>query len=261
MTDTTSTDLVSQIVGDIAAHAAFRSFDDTIGESPADAYAVQDKVSAELVARGIRQDICGYKIALNSPHLMAHFGVAEPVSGPLFADQNHPSPADLNPGDYHTLVIEPEIAAIIGSRIDSPTGGRDGVVPVIARFVPAFELIDTRGAHIPDVKLLSAIAQNITNEGMVTGGPGVAPADLDVDALSVTVSFDDETMGPFTGAAPQHPLDAVAWLADHLVARGKALEPGMVVLCGTHMPPKPIGAAKHVRADFGPLGDVQFTVR
>jgi len=261
VTDPTTNDVVSQIVGDIAAHAVFRPFGEAIGESVAEAYAVQDRVAAELIARGVRQDICGYKIALNSPHLMAHFGVSEPVSGPLFADQNHASPADLNAGDYHTLVSEPEIAAVIGTRIVAPVGSRDGALSAVSRFIPAFELIDTRGAHIPDVKLVSAIAQNITNEGLVTGGPGVAPGDLDVDALTVSVSFDDDTIGTFTGAAPQHPLDAVAWLADHLTARGKVLEPGMVVLCGTHMPPKPVGTSRHVRADFGPLGDVQFTVR
>jgi 2-keto-4-pentenoate hydratase len=261
MTDAAAADLVSHIVGDIAAHAAFRPFDGAFGESLADAYAMQDRVAEELVARGIRQSICGYKIALNSPHLMAHFGVSEPVSGPLFSDQNHPSPAVLNVADYRTLVIEPEIAAVIGRRIDAPVGGRDGVAPAIARFIPAFELIDTRDAHIPDIKLMSAIAQNITNEGLVTGGPGVPPGELDVDSLTVTVSFDDETIATMTGAAPQHPLDAVAWLADHLTARGKALEPGMIVLCGTHMPPEPVGAARQVRADFGPVGAARFTLR
>ena len=123
MNDSNATDPVSQITDDIAAHAAFRPFDGAVGADQTDAYAVQDRVADALIARGVRQPVCGYKIALNSPHLMDHFGVSEPVSGPLFSDQNHPSPADLKAADYHTLVIEPEIAAVIGRRIDGPVGG------------------------------------------------------------------------------------------------------------------------------------------
>jgi 2-keto-4-pentenoate hydratase len=127
--------------------------------------------------------------------------------------------------------------------------------------MPAFELVDTRDAYVPALELATAIAQNVTNEGLVIGGPGLPPGALDIERLEVVITFDDVEVARITGAAPQHPLDAVAWLANHLADRGKFLEAGMTVLCGAHMPPKPVGSATRIHATMGSLGDVEFTIR
>ena len=256
-------ELVFHIIEDIRKHAPFRNFEGRIGERLERAYALQDELAARIVESGVRGPCCGYKIALNSPSLMAHFGVDEPVSGHLFEDQKHFSPAELAQEDYRTLLIEPEIAAVIGNDLPGGPGlaDRERVAAAIEVFVPAFEIVDTRGAHIPDLKLPAAIAQNMTNEGLVVGGPGIAPAELDVDSLSIAVIIDGAPVADLTGAAPQHPLDAIAWLADHLEHRGKRLRAGQIVLCGSHMPARPVGTARHVRAEMGVLGAVEFRVR
>ena len=255
-------DLISQIADDIESHSAFREFEGQIEADFDSAYNTQDRVVAELIKRGTRASICGYKIALNAESLMKHFSVSEPISGHLFEDQRHLSSATLSPDNYRSLLIEPEIAAVMGRDLKMGNGkhDRDSVLPAIAMFVPAFELVDTRDAHIPDLQLTTAIAQNITNEGLVVGGPGILPHDLAVDDLDVIISFDDTPIAELKGAAPQHPLDAVAWLANQLERRGKRLEAGQVVLCGSHMPPKSVGTAKHIHAEMGAVGIVEFTI-
>jgi 2-keto-4-pentenoate hydratase len=255
-------DLICQIADDIESHSAFREFDEQISNDFDSAYTTQDKVVTELIKRGTRASICGYKIALNAKPLMEHFGVSEPISGQLFEDQRHLSSVELPSGDFRSLLIEPEIAAVMGHDLKAGNGkhDRESVLTAIAMFVPAFELVDTRDAHIPDLQLTTAIAQNITNEGLVIGGPGILPLSLDVDNLDVTITFDDTRVAELKGSAPQHPLDAVAWLANHLELRGKRLEAGQIVLCGSHMPPKPVGTAKHIRADMGAVGNVEFTI-
>jgi len=62
-------DLICQIVDDIEAHAAFREFDGQISNDFDSAYTTQDKVVTELIKRGTRASICGYKIALNAKPL------------------------------------------------------------------------------------------------------------------------------------------------------------------------------------------------
>ena len=255
--------LICQIADDIESHAAFREFDGQISSDFGSAYATQDRVVAELIKRGTRGSICGYKIALNAKTLLEHFGVSEPISGQLFKDQMHQSSVELLSDSYRCLLIEPEIAAIMGRDLKAGYGkhDRESVLPAIAMFVPALELVDTRDAHIPDLQLTTAIAQNITNEGLVIGGPGIRPHNLDVDNLDVTITFDDAPVAELNGAAPQHPLDALVWLANHLELSDKHLKAGQVVLCGSHMPPKPIGTAKHIYADMGIMGDVEFTIQ
>jgi len=194
--------------------------------------------------------------------LFRSFGVSEPISARLFADQKHLSPATLSQNDYRSLLIEPEILAILGADIEPRDVGhdRDSVVDAIEKFVPAMELIDSRGISIPDVLLASAIAQNVSCEGLVMGGPGLPPRDLTIETLKTTVTFDGEMIAELAGKAPQHPLDVVAWMANHLASRGQQLKAGMVILCGTHMPPKPLGTAKSVNVEMVGLGSVEFNI-
>ena len=70
-----------------------------------------------------------------------------------------------------------------------------------------------------------------------------------------------ELVGSYTAAeVMDNPLNALAWLANHLGARGLALEPGDVVMSGAIsglLRPK---AGDTIRASFTRLGTVSATV-
>ncbi len=250
------------IAADIAALKPFRQ----IGVDPvggfAPAYDVQDAVVERLIASGDRSGVCGYKLAFNSAELLAKLKIDEPGHARIFTDQRHLSPAALDAGGFHTLVIEPEIAAIFKAPLAARSGGHDrsSVMAAVDRLVPAFELLDLRGAALGPETVADIVAHNIFNAGIVIGGPGCAPEALDVEALSVTLSADGETVAEVTGAAPQHPLDAIAWLADRLAERGRTIEAGMVVLCGTHMPPRPVPAPARLKMAMSGLGSAEFSI-
>ncbi len=258
--------LIARIVADIAAHAPFEPYADQIPDDFAAAYDIQDKVVAMLQAQGIRSAPCGYKLAANSRLLMAHFAIDEPAVGRMFSDQKWDSPARLSANDYRSLLIEPEIMAVIGTDMTPRPGGhdRDSAGAGIDRYLPAIELVDTRDAILPEARLASIVAQNVTTEGLISGGPGLAPQDVDIDTLAVSVAVDGQVVAQTTGTAPQHPLDAVSWLANHLLGRGGLLKAGDIVMCGTHLPPMPVpGPAQgvgHVLVDMGPLGQVEFSI-
>ena len=249
--------LATEIGRDIIHHAPFTS---RAGQIPdlATGYAVQDALVDHLIERGARGAVTGYKVAANSPALMDLFNLPEPVSGRVFADQRHDSPARLRRADFNQFAFEPEIAAVLGA--DLPIGStphdRASVAKSIARFVPAFELLDLRQVDPPRAHMPDMVAANISNEGIVLGGPGVTADALDPAALRAEVLFDGAVAQDVTGAAPQHPLDVVAWLANHLGARGLVLTAGMVVLCGTHTPIQRPDGMSRIELHMSGLGEV-----
>ena len=64
-----------------------------------------------------------------------------------------------------------------------------------------------------------------------------------------------------TGTPPQDPVEAVMWLVNSLIARGVTLSPGMVVMCGTHIPIFHLaGHERDVRITMSGLGEVRFSL-
>lgn len=226
------------------------------------AYAVQDAVADKLIADGSRKPVAGYKLAANSKGAMQHFALTEPAAGRVFGDQVHASPAELAAGSFRQFAYEPEITAIMGASL--PASGapysKQDVAAAIARFVPGFEILELRGAEMPKIGIVEAVAQNITNAGIVIGGPGIAPADLAPAEVRTLVTIDGEPELDVTGAAPQDPLEAVTWLANHLISRGLSLEAGQCVLCGTHAPIRPVVGAARIEASMSGLGDVTLAL-
>lgn len=248
--------LATEIGAEIVRHAPFTSRADQI-QDLATGYAVQDALVDHLIERGLRGAVTGYKVAANSRALMDLFNLPEPVSARVFVDQRHDSPALLRRVDFNQFAFEPEIAAILGA--DLPVGAvhdRASARAAVARFVPAFELLDLRQVDPPRAHMPDMVAANISNEGIVLGGPGVATDVLDPAGIRAEVLFDGAVVQDVTGAAPQNPLDVVAWLANHLGARGLGLSAGMVVLCGTHTPIQRPDGASRIALRMTGLGEV-----
>jgi 2-keto-4-pentenoate hydratase len=74
----------------------------------------------------------------------------------------------------------------------------------------------------------------------------------DLAALPVELSVDGEVVERGTGAAASgHPAAGVVWLAEQLAARGRALEPGDLVITGGLPSARPLEVGHHISASFG----------
>ncbi len=253
---------IAQIADEIGNGKPFSAHPTDPPRDMARAYADQDALHAYLMSSGRRTGVAGYKIAVNSKAQMAHFGIDEPASGRVYADQTSVSPAQRRVGDYTCFAFEPEIAAILGAPIDG-TGGavdRKQVIAAVERFVPALELIDLRNAKLPDVHLPDVIAQNITNAGAVIGGDGAAVSAVDPDTITTKVSVSGQSDVDVTGGAPQPPIDAVMWIVNHLGRRGISLEAGQFILCGTHIPMQRVETPARIVVGMSGLGRVELTL-
>lgn len=240
-----------------AARAAVGAFDLPGEMTTAEAYALQDAYVA-----GVGKPVGGYKLAINGAAQMAHFGVTEGAAARVFADEIYHDGVALPLAAFGSVSVEPELCAVLGDAVASTDPvDRAGAVACVDRFHAAIELIDQRGYMVPQLTLQQAIGLNVFNAGIVLGAASVAPQELDADRIQTTLSLDGEVVGDVTGAYPQDPIEAVQWLINHCVARGIALEPGMVVMCGTHIPIRLL--EDHVRAveiTMTGLGSVGFTL-
>lgn len=255
-------DLTQQILQDVLAGAPFNAYGVTPLRSVAQAYALQDSLTSALVQTDSHGPVAGWKIAANSVQLMERFKLTEPATGRVFSNQRRNSPATLKVGDYTEFAFEPEIAAVLKTTLapeNAPFSTAD-VIAAIDRFAPGMELLDMRQTDMPNTHIPDAIAQNISNVGAVLGGPGIPPEALTPDTVRTVIKIDGKGQHDVTGAAPQDPITAVTWLANHLASRGLMLEAGQIVMCGTHSPIWYHKGAGEIEVQMSGLGTVSVTM-
>ncbi|MCR5856309.1 2-keto-4-pentenoate hydratase [Mesorhizobium sp. J428] len=248
-------DLARRIVDDIVGLRPFAPREDEI-KGLTHAYEVQREVNDKLIKGAPGRRIVGYKIAFNRRSSMDYYGLSESCYAPLFSDQVHASGAELALAGFVDLVIEPEIALRLIAPVETATSVKDLEHAVEA--LPAIEIMDARGAFAHDPSAAAAVAQRIHSEGAVLGTPVPFVASADT---AVRLSIDGTVAGEARNAAPQQPLEALNWLVSALARDGKALEPGMVVLTGAHLPGRAITSPGVIRVEITPFGDVVLQLR
>ena len=251
--------LADRITADLLAQAPHQPHGRDLGSDLVAAYQLQDAVVARLLREGSRGIVTGYKVAMNSAHLLQRYGLAEPVSARIFSAHRHGGAMiDLSQRRFRQFAFEPEIAALIGRAIPARASGHDrtSVAPMIERLVPALELLDQRDIVMAQATAGDAISQNIGNAGIAIGGPGVAVDAYESLEITTQVFFDGREVASVVSGMPQHPLDVVSWMANHLAARGLSIEAGMVILCGTHTPIQYPVDVRRIRVAMSGLGEV-----
>jgi 2-keto-4-pentenoate hydratase len=228
-----------------------------------DAYAIQDAFVA-LRAQKLGA-IVGYKIALTTAEMRRFVGVDAPQAGVLLESTLHRSPARVRAADYLRLIVEFEIAVQIAEDLpaaDKPFS-RERVVKAVGAVMPGMELADDRNADYKELAKhpLELIADNCWNEGAVLGAPVQEWQAIDLAAVRGVAYINGKRVGEGRGAdAMGHPLDAVAWLADHLASIGRGLLRGDVVITGSIITSKNVTAGDFVLFSLEELGEIELRV-
>ncbi len=212
------------------------------------AYDIQEAVVAQLAPRF--GGVGGYKIAWNAPAAFT------PAVGHVFSAHIRQSGAHIPAEEMAQLVVEPEILAVMGEDVSEGGQTAQSMAPRIARYHAGFEIMDRRNtadpalSHPPGV-----VANNVFNCGLVSGD---SLAELP-ETMETVLSLDGEVLFRGQDAAPQAPAEAVAFIANHLAARGRGLKAGDVILCGTHYPPFAVQAGATLEVSMGALGRAAFS--
>ncbi len=228
-----------------------------------EAYAIQDALVARRAER--LGAIAGYKIALSSAEMQRFVGVGQPQAGVMLASTLHRTPARVRAADYVRLIVEFEIAVEIAADLpaaDAPFT-RERIAPFVRAVMPALELADDRNADYRQLPKhpLELIADNAWNEGAVLGVPIEDWRAIDLTAVRGVARINDRVVGEGVGAAAMgHPLEAVAWIANHLAAHGRSLVFRDVVITGSIITTKTVRAGDLVRFTVAELGEVELRV-
>lgn len=227
-----------------------------------EAYAVQDAFQALRKKHG-RGAIAGYKLALTSRIMQDLVGIDHPCIGGIFETTIHRAPATVRAADFVGLGIECEIAVRLGADL-GPGGapyGREGVAAAVAACAPAIELIEDRAADYTTVTALPLIAENAWSGGIVLGQEVADWKALDLANLRGEMVINGQTVGEGHGRdAMGHPFEPLVWLANALIARGKHLREGMVIMTGSIVATKYPKSGDEISVSVEGLGTAAMTV-
>ena len=205
--------------------------------------------------------VAGYKIGCTSPEAQKLLGSPGPFPGRVFAPVLLKSPAKVAAKAFHRLGIEPEFAFTMARDLPARPAQytREEVAGAVAAVHGAIEIIDSRWTDWLKVGIASIVADNGANGGLVLGPALTDWRKIDLAKAKAALRFDDKLVAEGTGAAVLgHPLDALAWLANHLSARGYGLKAGDAVTTGTVAGVHFAEPGMHVTVDFGPIGKVEL---
>ncbi len=249
------------------AHRARAPFaplpDDLAPRDAGEAYAIQSEFVG-MRAKALGQ-VTGYKIALTTPAMRAMVGLNDSIAGDMHEKTIRRGNAQGRAADYVHLIAEFEIAFELAE--DLPAIGapyhRASVARAVAAAMPAFELADDRNADytkLPGSSLM-LIADNAWNEGAVLGEPVRDWQGIDLAALQGVVTINGAQAGTGHGRDVMgHPLEGLAWLANHLASRGLGLWRGDIVITGSLVTSKFPKAGDLIRFEAGALGAVELQV-
>jgi len=248
---------VERLIDSRSRHRAIAPLSETHGElTPEHAYAIQDALRAELERRGQRS--LGWKLAATSPATQAIVGVTEPVGGFLLPEQ-YASGAEVSVSGFAEMIVELEVAFRMRTRLVGPGVTAAIALRAVESAMPAFELPDWLWSGKP--RAGDFIANSILAKAVVLGSPFTPVAGLDLAQEEVVYEHNGEIVGRHrTAEVMGSPLNALAWLANHLAARGLALKPGDVVMSGSISKLLRPKAGDTIRGTFEHLGSVSIKI-
>lgn len=229
----------------------------------AEAYAIQEAVQREKLARGAR--VIGYKLALTSQGTRTALGVTEPVAGVLL-DTALVEVAEgqtfgvLSHAEYISPQVEPEQVFVLGEDLKGPGVTVPQVLAATRLILPGLEIPDSRFDW--KVKAPEMMADNAASARILVGARGISPLAADLRLIGVVMEKNGKIIGTAAGAAVLgHPAASVAWLANHLARSGRYLEAGQIIFTGSPMAAATVEPGDVIRATFDHLGAVEIRFR
>ncbi|KKW90778.1 2-keto-4-pentenoate hydratase [Sphingobium chungbukense] len=222
----------------------------------AGAYAVQAINTRFWQAQGRR--IVGRKAGLTARAVQQQLGVDQPDFGVLFEDMQIADGGTLDPARSLQPKVEAEIALVLGADLPDADTTPQAVAAAVRSVHAAIEIVDSR---IADWKISFAdtVADNGSSAFFVMAEEGRSMAGTDLYAAGMVMEIDGRIASLGAGAAVLgHPLNAAAWLASTLAARGEPLKAGDILLTGALGPMVALVPGNHVRAIVGGIGTVSF---
>ncbi|MFJ3056218.1 2-keto-4-pentenoate hydratase [Herbaspirillum sp. NPDC087042] len=222
--------------------------------SAQEAYLVQELNTQRALQQGRR--LSGRKIGLTSLAVQQQLGVDQPDFGMLFVDMEIKEGGGISMSRLIQPKVEGEIAFVLGRDILSEDVSMTELVHSIDYLLPAMEIVDS-AIEGWNISLIDTVADNASSALYVLGKRPMTLRDIDLQTEGMMLRKNQQIVSTGTGAACLgNPLNACLWLARTMVAVGKPLLAGEVLLSGALGPMTPVASGDALHLKLSRLGDV-----
>ena len=229
----------------------------------ADAYAAQFAVERLLVETYGFQSI-GWKVGATNAVARVGLGLDGPFLGRLYRQMTFAAPTQIPFRAGLHRAYEAEIALHLGCDLPERGAPYDAAaVQAATRAVaPAIEIV---GAVLPPMDAgmgAGALIADLAGHGAWILGPARRDfAALDLLAMPIRLSVNGVERARGCGAQVDGgPFASAAWLANTLIGMGRPLQAGAYITTGATLAPQPVAAGHIIKADFGPLGQIDLVM-
>lgn len=204
-------------------------------ESERDGYEIQGALHETLSSAGYGR-LAGHKIGCTTPVMQSFLKIDHPCAGRVFGSMVFQERVELPLSRFHHIGVECEIAARLGADMPGTIGPytRLGAADAVAALMGAIELVDDRYENYPALSAPTLIADDFFNAGVVLGREVADWRGLDLARVRGMLFIDGEVHS--TGLGEDilgHPMEALAWLANHRASIGQPLRAGDFVMLGS----------------------------
>jgi 2-keto-4-pentenoate hydratase len=197
----------------------------------------------------------GWKVGFGSRAAMDRMSIVAPLFG-FMTDRSLVKPGStVTIAGWTRAILEPEVAVHLGSDVPADADEAE-VKRAIAGLGPAVEIADLD----PDIQDVEGIlACDIFHRHVLLGPVDRSRAGGLITGIEARVFRDGEKIagGPGPADFPAESVVILRALAAALEASGEALRAGDVVITGSLVPPVKVGAARAMRAEISPLGEIE----
>ena len=222
----------------------------------ASAYAVQDGLHDELGAAG-RGTVAGHKIGCTTAVMQRFLNIGSPCAGGVFAPTVQHEHGRLRHSGFLHVGVECEIAVRLAHDLPAAAAPyeRTSVARAIGACMAAIEVVDDRYEDYRALDAPTLIADDFFNAACVLGAPVENWDELDLTSLAGRMRINGREVGTGKGGdILGHPLNALAWLANALAARGRSLSAGEFVLLGSVVETRWVEAGDRLEIEIEGLG-------
>lgn len=217
-----------------------------------DAYAIQTEFLSHRLSAGDR--VIGKKIGVTSRPVQTMLGVTQPDFGMLLASMAVPERGDVPMAGLIQPRAEGEIGFVLKRDLMGPGVTNADVLRATEGVMACLEIVDSR-IHDWKIAITDTVADNASCGVFVLGDRLVDPNSLDLALAGMIIEKNGRILGTGAGAATlDSPVNAMAWLANTLGARGIPLKAGEVILSGSLAALIPVTAGDSIRVAIQGIG-------
>ena len=200
-----------------------------------EAYDLQEALNVALTDAGLG-NVVGHKVGCTSRVMQEYMKISHPCSGSIFQHSVYKSPVSLSSNLFNNVGIECEIAVRLSK--DCPPSGEpytlSSVFERVKSCMSAIEIVDNRYEDFRTLDLETMVSDDFFQAACVLGKEitdwqNINLADVTGRAIVNEVEVETGQGSDILG----HPFEALAWLANHKIARKNYLRSGEIVLLGS----------------------------